>query len=152
MRGAELCGAFRLAVGRDDETKMVNQGTDDRDFVRALSTATIDMPARISIPIDQDPSRKEIYQIISKGEDLEFVLVAFKAEATLKVCQNDCAYILRESDRVFIWFGKSQPREAMGIGLVVAVVFMQKMNVGRNVHVQIVKGGEKMSAAWEGPA
>jgi hypothetical protein len=40
----------------------------------------------------------------------------------------------------------------MGIGLVVAVVFMQKMNVGRNVHVQIVKGGEKMSAAWEGPA
>jgi hypothetical protein len=149
MRGAELCGAFRFAVGREDETKMVHQGNDDREFVRALSSVAIEPPKRLEIQPDPDQTRKEIYQIVSKGEDLNFVLVALKKEATLAVCQNEYAYILRDHEKVFVWFGKQQPRDAMAIGLVVAVVFMQKMSVSRNVHVQICKSGDKLGPIWD---
>lgn len=149
LRGAELCGAFRLAVGREDETKMVYQGTDDRDFVRALSSGSIEAPKRAEITPDADQQRKEIYQIVSKGQDIEFVLVGFKNDATLSVCQNENAYILRDANNIYVWFGKQQTREAMGIGLVVAIVFMQKMNIGRNAHVKVVKCGEKFSPLWD---
>jgi hypothetical protein len=149
MRAAELCGAFRLAVGREDETKMVYQGSDDREFVRALNPVATDGPKRIEIQPDPDQTRREVYQIVSKGQDLEFVLIAFKKDATLAVCQSEFAYILRDHEKLFVWFGKQQPREAMGLGLVVGIVFMQKFNVGRNVHVQIVKAGEKLGPRWD---
>jgi hypothetical protein len=61
MRAAELCGAFRLAVGREDETKMVCQGQDDREFVRALSSVVIEAPKRMEIMPDSDPQRREVY-------------------------------------------------------------------------------------------
>jgi hypothetical protein len=149
MRAAELCGAFRMAVGRDDEARMVRQGTDDRDFVRALSSAAIEPPKRLEIQADPDPTRREIYQVVSRGDELDFVLTALKKEATLAVCHPEYAYILRDAERVFVWFGRQQPRDAMGIGLVVAVVFMQKMGVARNVHVQICKAGEPLGPVWD---
>lgn len=149
LRAAELCGAFRLAVGREDETKMVSQGSDDRDFLRALSSAAIEAPKRAELIPDADSSRREVYQIVSKGQELDFLLVAFKNDATLGVCLHEHAYVLRDAECVYVWFGKQQTREAMGIGLVIAIVFMQKMNVGRNTHVRIVKHGEKFSPIWD---
>jgi hypothetical protein len=149
MRAAELCGSFRLAVGREDETRMVYQGGDDREFIRALSSIAIDCPKRAEFLPDTDESRREIYQIISKGQDLDFNLVAIKTDAQLSICQNEFAYVLRDREQIYIWFGRQQTREAMGIGLVVAVVFMQKMHVGRNTHVQNVRSGEKFSPVWD---
>jgi hypothetical protein len=149
MRAAELCGAFRHAVGHEDETKMVSQGADDREFVRALSSTAIDCPGRTDFPVEHDQNRREIYQIISKGQDLDFNLIATMADAKLSICQNEFAYVLRDDEKIFIWFGRQQTREAMGIGLVIAIVFMQKMHVSRNTHVQIVKSGEKFSSAWD---
>lgn len=149
LRAAELCGAFRLAVGRDIETRMVYQGVDDRDFVRSLSAGAIEAPKRAELVPDPDKSRREIYQIVLKGQEIDFTLVATKAEATLAVCQNENAYVLRDPENIYIWFGKQQTREAMGIGLVVAIVFMQKMSVGRNCHVRVVKCTEKISPIWD---
>ena len=147
LRAAELCGAFRIAVGRDDIAKIVYQGADDRDFVRSLSPTTIEEPKRADIP-PEAADKKEIYQIVSTGDELDFTLIAFKNEAMLALCQNENAYILRDSENIYVWFGKSQPHDSMGIGLVVAIVFMQKMNIPRNIHIQIVRGGEKFSEKW----
>jgi hypothetical protein len=105
MRSAELCGAFRHAVGHEDETKMVCQGADDREFVRALSSSAIESPRRTDIAVDHDQNRREIYQIISKGQDLEFNLIAVMTDARLSVCQNEFAYILRDNRQIFVCFG-----------------------------------------------
>ena len=129
--------------------KMVFQGSDDREFVRALSPVTIEAPRRAEINPDPDQTRREIYQVVSKGQDLEFALVAFKNDANLEVCSNDNAYILRDPNNVFVWFGKNQTKEAISIGLVVAVMFMNKMNVSRFVHIQIVQSGESFSPLWD---
>ncbi|KAK8875615.1 hypothetical protein M9Y10_005784 [Tritrichomonas musculus] len=149
LRAAELCGSFRLTVSRKDDMKMVFQGSDDREFVRALSPVTIEAPRRAEINPDPDQTRREIYQVVSKGQDLEFALVAFKNDANLEVCSNDNAYILRDPNNVFVWFGKNQTKEAISIGLVVAVMFMNKMNVSRFVHIQIVQSGESFSPLWD---
>lgn len=147
LRGVELCGAFRLAVGREDVTKLVYQGTDDRDFVRSLSSVAIEYPKRAEIKPEEE-SKREVFQIISKGADLEFNLISFKNEANLSVCQQENAYILRDNENLYVWFGKHQARDAQAIGLVVAIVFMQKMEVPRNIHVRVVKSGEKFSDKW----
>ena len=149
LRAAELSGAFKLAVGRDVETKMVYQGVDDREFVRALSAGAIEAPKRAEIVPDPDKHRREVYQIVSKGQEIDFVLVASKGDATLAACQSENAYVLRDPDNIYIWFGKQQTREAMGVGLVVAIVFMQKMGVGRNCHVKVVKCTDKFSPIWD---
>lgn len=149
LRAAELCGSFRLAVSRKDETSMVQQGSNDRDFIRSLSTGVIESPQRANILSDSDQTRREIYQVISKGQDLEFNLVAFKNDAKLGICLNENAYILRDPNNIYVWFGKQQTKEAISIGLVVAIMFMTKMNVGRNIHIQIVKSGESFSSIWD---
>ncbi|OHT16642.1 hypothetical protein TRFO_13072 [Tritrichomonas foetus] len=149
MRATELCGAFRLSVSRKDETRMVYQGSDDREFVRALCPTSIEVPKRAEIKPDPDQTRKEIYQVISKGQDLDFTLLAFKNDASLNICLNENAYILRDPKNVYVWFGKQQTKEAMSIGLVVAIMFMNKLGVPRNVHIQIVKAGESFSSIWE---
>ena len=147
LKAAELSGAFRIAVGRDDIAKITYQGTDDRDFIRSLSPTPIEAPKRAEIT--PEPSdMKEIYQIVSSGEEIDFTLVAFKNEANLGLCQNDNAYILRDNENIFVWFGKSQALDSMGIGLVVAIVFMQRMNISRNIHIQVVRSGEKFSEKW----
>ncbi|EAX92588.1 hypothetical protein TVAG_496220 [Trichomonas vaginalis G3] len=147
LRAAELTGSFKFAVGRDDVPKIVYQGNDDREFIRALSTSPIDEPKRAEIKPDS-PDRREIYQVISNGDQIDFQLVAFKNEATMSLCKNDNAYILRDCDNIYIWFGKNQPMDSMGIGLVIAIVFMQRMTISRNMHIQVVHSGEKFSDKW----
>ena len=147
LRAAELCGAFRQSVGREDVTKLVYQGTDDRDFIRSLSSSPIDEPRRNEVSTTSEIVR-EVYQVISSGEELDFHLIAYKNDATLNMCQNDNAYILRDPDGIYVWFGKGQPQDAMAIGLVVAIVFMQKKEIPRNTHIHVTRGDEKFSDNW----
>ena len=147
LRGAELCGAFRQAVGREDITKLIYQGTDDKDFIRNLSNNSIDEPKRIEV-IHELNQNKEIYQVISSGQDLTFSLIAYKNEANINLCQPESAYVLRDLESIYIWFGRGQPSDAIAIGLVVAIVFMQKMEISRNTHIQVIKSDEKLPDIW----
>ena len=148
IRAAELCGAFRLSMSRKDDTKIVYQGVDDKEFLRSLSPVLIDVPKRVEILPDPDQTRKEIYQVVSKDQELDFNLLGIKNDANMSLCLNENAYILRDANNVYVWFGKQQTREAMAIGLVVAIMFMNKLGVQRNVHIQVVRAGEEFSSFW----
>ncbi|KAH0790315.1 macrophage-capping protein [Histomonas meleagridis] len=148
IRAAELCGAFRASTGRDDQIQLVHEGVDDSDFIRYLSSSIISTPKRAGIIFEKEGNKKEIYQVDMDGTKIEFHLVVTGNASRLSACSEENAYILCDNDSVYVWFGKNQPKKAMGFGIVIGIVFMSKMNITRNVHIRVVRSGESFSKNW----
>lgn len=147
LRAAELCGSLRQNIGHDNVAGIIHQGENDKDFVRSLSSSPIEEPKRANIP-PQASDVREVYQVTSSGDELEFQLVATKDDAKVDICGNDSAYILRDNVSIYVLFGKNQSFDGMGIGIVIAIMFMHKHNIPRSVHIQVVRSGDKFSDRW----